>query len=225
MIAHVPLFTHPNPEKVLIIGGGDGGSLREVARHTTIVRIVMVEIDELVVRVSREFLPFTSTAFDDPRLELLFVDGCRFAKEATERFDVVIVDSTDPLGPGIVLFQEDFYRAVAGILRPGGILITQAENAFLDEKEQAFIFGNQRPYFKRLHPYLYTTLSYPGGLYTFGFASQDTCPLEDFDAQRVRAAGLPTRYYNPGVHRGAFRLPNFLAERLGGLIDQAGAPR
>ena len=224
MIAHVPLFVHPRAEKVLIVGGGDGGTAREVLRHPSVKRVVMVEIDAVVVEACREFLPEVSTGLDDARLQLIIDDGIRFAAETDERFDVVIVDSTDPEGPGTGLFGRPFYADVARILSPQGILVTQAESPFYDSDTQASMFSHQRPLFNRLHMYLYTTLSYPGGLYAFGFASKGLCPMAEFDPQRVRASGLVTRYYTADVHRGAFMLPAFLGERFASLLDPQAFP-
>ena len=172
-----------------------------------------------MVAVCRRYLPFTSCMLDDPRVELRFEDGVGYVERTPERFDVAIIDSTDPVGPGAGLFAAGFYEKIAGLLTDNGIMVTQAECAFLDADDQRLIFGNQRPYFKHLHAYLYPTLSYPGALYTFGFASRNLRPLADFDAKRVAAAKLPTRYYNAGVHSAAFQLPNLMAQRHRELID------
>jgi spermidine synthase len=219
MIAHVPLFVHPAPRRVLIIGGGDGGTAREVLRHREVQRAVMVEIDEMVVSASRAHLPAVSCALEDPRLVLLIEDGVRFAAETRERFDVVIVDSTDPEGPAVPLFNQAFYRNVAGLLTEDGILVSQAESAYYDKALQGAMLANQRPFFPRLHLYLYSNLTYPGGLWSFGFASKKLCPIRDFHPRRVAQAGLPMRYYNPGVHLGAFMLPGFVKENLDGVLD------
>jgi spermidine synthase len=219
MIAHVPLFVHPSPKRVLVIGGGDGGTAREVLKHDAVERAVMVEIDEVVVTACRQHLPAVSQALDDPRLEIIFADGIQFVAETAERFDVAMVDSTDPIGPGVGLFEKSFYANMARILTDQGILVTQAESPFYDLEFQQILLSNQRPYFKRLHTYLYTTLAYVGGLYCFGFASKGLCPLTDFDPKRVAAAGITTRYYNTKIHRAAFSLPQFLKESLGEILD------
>ena len=219
MIAHVPLFVHPDPRRVLIVGGGDGGTAREVLRHPNVARVVMVEIDRMVVDACREHLPSLAGALDDPRLELRIADGVAYVAGCTETFDVVIVDSTDPVGPAAPLFDAAFYRNVAGLLDADGILITQAESPFYDTAIQAAMLGHQRGCFERLHLYLLTNLTYPGGLWSFGFASRGRCPLGDYDPQRVAAAGLACRYYNPAVHRAAFALPGFVEEALGGVLD------
>ena len=219
MIAHVPLFVHPAPRRVLIIGGGDGGAAREVLRHGTTERVVLVEIDALVVDACRRYLPTVAAAFDDPRLEVVIGDGVRYVTDCEETFDVVIVDSSDPVGPARPLFGEAFYQAVVRILPDDGILVTQAESPIYDVSLQQAMLAGQRPLFKRLHLYLLSTLTYPGGLWSFGFASRRLCPLADFEPRRVQAAALACRYYNAAVHRAAFALPGFIDTALGSLLD------
>lgn len=219
MIAHVPLFVHPAPARVLVIGGGDGGTVREVLKHDAVIRAVMVEIDEMVVHACREHLPSVSCALDDPRLELIIGDGVKYAAECSELFDVVIIDSTDPVGPAKSLFDAPFYQNVARILAPGGILVSQAESPFYDTRLQRALLSNQRPFFQRLHLYVFATLTYPGGLWGFGFASKGPCPVSDFDPRRVARSGISTRYYHPGIHYAAFVLPKFVQSDLAGVID------
>ena len=219
MMAHVPLFVHPSPENVLVIGGGDGGTVREVLKHRSITRVVLVEIDEMVVEACRKHLPSVSCAFDDPRLEILIGDGVKFVIDTNERFDAVMVDSTDPGGPATHLFEKEFYKNVAATLKPNGILTSHAESPFYDHDIQQSMLMNQRSFFKKLHIYLYSNLTYPGGLWSFGFGSQGLCPLRDFDPARVERSGISTRYYNPGVHYSAFMLPTFVTENLAQVLD------
>jgi len=219
MIAHVPLFVHPKPSRVLVIGGGDGGTVREVIRHGDVSRVVMVEIDEMVVNACREHMPSVSCALDDPRVELIIGDGVKYVASADERFDVVLIDSTDPIGPAAPLFDRQFYQNVAALLDEDGIMISQAESPFYDSKIQSAMLANQRPFFNRLHMYTFTNLTYPGGLWSFGFGSKTRCPLSDFDKTRVNAAALPTRYYTPEIHIAAFMLPGFLKQRLSDMLD------
>ena len=219
MIAHVPLFVHPDPRRVLIIGGGDGGTAREVLKHPAVERAVMVEIDETVVRACRDHLPEVSVAFDNPRLDLRIDDGVRFVHDTDERFDVVLVDSTDPVGPAAPLFDRAFYGDVSRILADDGIMVTQAESPFYDPEIQGSMLENQRPLFLRLHLYLFSTLTYPGGLWSFGFASKGPCPWRDFDPERVRRANFDLGYYNIDIHRAAFCLPTFIRSVLSGIID------
>lgn len=219
MIAHVALFVHPKPQNILVIGGGDGGTVREVLKHETIKKVVLVEIDEAVVDVCRRFLPSVSQALDDPRLEIIFDDGINYVAETRKRFDIAIIDSTDPVGPGIGLFEKPFYENIIKILADQGILVTQAESPFYDINFQEIMFSNQRPFFKKLHMYLYSTLAYVGGLYSFGFASKGLCPLNDFDPGRIDGSNITMRYYNSNIHRAAFMLPGFIAEKLRGILD------
>lgn len=224
MIAHVPLFAHPSPKKVLVVGGGDGGTVREVLKHRSIEKVVMVEIDEMVVRACRQHLPAVSCALDDPRLELRIEDGVRYVKNTDERFDVVIVDSTDPIGPSEPLFDKAFYGQVAAILQADGIMVTQSESPFYDHDVQYPMLMNQRPFFKKLHIYLFSNLTYPGGFWSFGYASHGPCPLKDFNAERVETAGIATRYYNSGMHRAAFMLPTFVKDNLSKVLDPLSWP-
>jgi spermidine synthase len=219
MIAHVPLFVHPSPRHVLVIGGGDGGTVREVLKHSEISRVVMVEIDDMVVRACRTYLPTLSAAMDDPRLELLVEDGVKYVARTKERFDIIIIDSTDPVGPAAPLIKKPFYEKVAGLLKPDGILISQAESPWYDHAIQHAMLMNQRPFFKKLHIYLFSTLTYPGGLWSFAYGSKNLCPIRNFEPTRVERSGILTRYYNPGMHRSAFMLPNFVAENLSSVID------
>lgn len=223
MIAHVPLFVHPCPERVLIIGGGDGGTAREVLKHPQIRRVVMVEIDEMVVNASREYLPSLSCAFDDPRLEIRIEDGIRYMAETKEHFDIILVDSTDPVGPAAPLFDAEFYRNAARVLSSEGILISQAESPFYDQDIQRSMFANQRLFFKKLHLYLFANMTYPGGLWGFGFASKELCPIRNFDAERVRSSEIKFRYYNENIHSAAFILPTFLFESLKDILDSDNA--
>ena len=219
MIAHVPLFTIAEPRSVLIIGGGDGGTAREVLRHKSVERAVMVEIDEMVVDACKKHMPSLSCALDDPRLELIIDDGVKYAQNCTETFDAVLIDSTDPIGPAQPLFDRSFYKTIAGLLSKNGVMISQSESPFYDTEIQNSMFSNQRPFFEKLHMYTFSTLTYPGGLWSFGFASKGPCPVKDFDPARVVAAGLEMKYYNPAIHRAAFALPGFVTRGLAGLLD------
>jgi len=219
MIAHVPLFTHPCPGNVLIIGGGDGGTAREVLKHQSVERVVMVEIDEMVVNACREYIPSVSCALTHPKLELKIGDGVEYAATTKERFDVIIVDSTDPVGSAEPLFNADFYRNAARILSDDGILVTQAESPFYDSSLQRSMLANQRAFFKKLFMYLFPTLTYPGGLWGFGFASKKFYPIRDINSERVKTSGLSFQYYNADIHRSAFVLPTFIAKNLKGIID------
>ena len=219
MIAHVPMFVHPAPRHVLIVGGGDGGTAREVLKHHGVERVVLVEIDKMVVDACRKYFPSLTGALDDPRIEIRCEDGVRYVSDTSQRFDVIIVDSTDPIGPAEPLFGRAFYENVSRALTTNGILVTQAESAIYDPELQQPMFQQQRPFFERLHLYLYSNLTYPGALWGFGYASKGLCPIRDFDPMRVAAAHITNRYYNAGVHQAAFMLPTFVAEELEAILD------
>jgi spermidine synthase len=215
MIAHVPLFLHPKPKRVLVIGGGDGGSVREVLKHISVERCVLVEIDALVVEASKKYIPLTAAKLSDKRAVVLIEDGVKFVRETPERFDVVIVDSTEPFGPAKALFGTAFYKDVKRVLTEDGIVVSQAGSPFYEIGTIKNLDGILRKVFPVVDAYLFTNLTYPGGLWAFTYASKGLRPVKDFHPARVKAAKLPLRWYNAGVHTGAFALPNFLGKALG----------
>lgn len=209
MIAHVPLFMHPNPKNVLVIGGGDGGSLREVLRHKNVERCVMVEIDKMVVDACVEHIPQTSSALKDPRAELIIDDGVKYVEQCDEKFDVIIVDSTEPIGPATPLFGEAFYKDVYKCLSDDGIVVSQSESPFFNQEMQTKILSIMKGIFPGVYMYNYTNLTYPGGMWSFSMGSKKYHPIKDLDDTRVRDSGLDFQYYNEQIHKGAFYLPNF----------------
>lgn len=219
MLTHVPILAHGAARRVLIIGGGDGGMLREVCRHASVEHITMVEIDGTVVDMCREFLPNHSQgAFDDPRLKLVIDDGMRFVATTTERFDVIISDSTDPIGPGEVLFSENFYQACHRCLNAGGVLVTQNGTPFMQLDTVRNTAGRMNGLFTDWHFYQAAVPTYIGGAMTFAWGSTnpalrhvDTATLQ----QRFAASGIQTRYYNPAIHQGAFALPQYVLQAIG----------
>lgn len=219
MIVHVPLFVHPNPRRVLVIGGGDGGTAREVLRHPGVEECVMVEIDGMVVEACRAHLPQTSACLDGGRVELHIGDGVAFVAETDRTFDVVLVDSTDPIGPAQPLFGEAFYRSVHRVLAPDGIVVSQGETPWYQQPMQRKLSGILHTVFARNHVYNFSNLSYPGGLWSFTFASKGLHPLAAFSAERVAATGLDFEYYNPGIHAAAFALPTFQQRNLEGVVS------
>ncbi|MFQ5912664.1 MAG: polyamine aminopropyltransferase [Nitrospinota bacterium] len=214
MLAHVPLCAHPEPREVLIIGGGDGGTLREALKHPSIRRLDLVEIDEEVIEASRRFLPTLNTGFDDPRTSILFQDGIEFVKGRRDEYDVVVVDSTDPLGPAVGLFEAPFYRNVFQVLRPGGILALQSESPFFDGPLLASINSTLRTLFPHVSPYLAPIVTYPGGHWGFAFAGKAQNALDAPYSDSYRERGLQTRYYTPEIHHAAFQLPRYLQDLL-----------
>jgi spermidine synthase len=216
MMTHVPVLAHGSVTSLLIIGGGDGGILREAARHASIEAITMVEIDPAVTEFSKEHLPMVSAgAFDDPRLDLVFEDGTKFVAETTKRFDVIIVDSTDPVGPGAVLFEESFYANARRCLKPGGVLVTQNGVPFLQPQELTSSIGKFRRLFTVGSCYLATIPTYVGGPMAMGWATDNAAlsavPV-DVLASRFAEAAFETRYYTPEVHAAAFALPRYVQD-------------
>ncbi|KIC14489.1 polyamine aminopropyltransferase [Leisingera sp. ANG-Vp] len=214
MLTHVPILAHGNAKRVLIIGGGDGGMAREALRHTSVEHVTMVEIDAGVVDFSKEYLPMLSDgAFDDPRLNLVINDGALFMKENTEKFDVIIVDSTDPIGPGEVLFTDTFYGHAARSLTEDGIIVTQNGVPFMQGDELTGTLRAFQALFSDASCYLASVPTYAGGPMAFGWGSHSdkarNVSLADVEA-RFAAAGIETGYYNPEIHKAAFALPNYV---------------
>lgn len=219
MICHVPMFVHPNPKNVLVIGGGDGGTAREVLRHPTVEKCTMVEIDGMVVDACREHIPLTSECLDNPKLNLIIGDGVKFVKETDEKFDLIMVDSTDPIGPATPLFGVDFYNDVYNCLTDDGIVVAQGQSPWWENDIQQGLLKVLKQVFPANYLYTFSNLTYPGCLWSFTFSSKKYHPLNDFDADRVKQSGLEFKYYNSGVHRGAFALPSFIGNALVDYID------
>ena len=216
MIVHVPMAVHPAPKRVLVIGAGDGGVLRELSRYPHLKEIDLVEIDEQVVNVCREHLPQTACGFDDPRVQAHFEDGLKYVRRQEARYDLVIVDSTDPFGPGEGLFTKEFYGNCHKALKDDGILVNQHESPFYDGDAQACQRAHKRiaGSFEISRVYQAHIPTYPSGHWLFGFASKKYHPVKDLDAKRWKALDIQTRYYNPNLHRGAFALPTYVEELL-----------
>jgi spermidine synthase len=222
MIAHVPLFVHPRAERVLVIGGGDGGTVREVLRHPSVVSCRLVEIDAAVVAACRRHLPQTAAALEDGRVEVSFEDGVAYVARTDERYDVVLVDSGDPTGPALPLFGDAFYADVHRLLTDDGIVVSQCQSPFNDIAAQARLLETLGRCFPRVQIYNYCNLTYPGALWSFSFAGKGRrCPIGDFEPQRVAGSGLSFFYYNAAIHRAAFCLPQFQAARLRELVTSS----
>lgn len=215
-LAHVALFSHPAPRDVLIIGGGDGGLLREVLKHPQLERVVQVEIDQAVIDLCSEYLPDHSQgAFQHPKAEIVIGDGIEFVAGTERRFDVVISDCTDPIGPGEVLFSSHFYAGVQRCLKPGGIFAAQNGSAFLQPDEVTTTYQRLAPYFPERHFFSAAVPTYVGGIMTLAWAST-AAPCADLQTIRARvaAAGFSTRYYNPELHLASFALPQYVRDAL-----------
>ena len=214
MMAHTPIIAHGNARRVLIIGGGDGGMAREVLRHDAVEHVTMVEIDAGVVEFSKEYLPTLSAgAFDDPRLSLVIADGAEFVKTSEDQFDVIIVDSTDPIGPGEVLFTDTFYGRAKRLLNDGGIIVTQNGVPFMQGEELTNTMRAFRALFADATCYLATIPTYAGGPMAFGWGTDGDAratPLEVLEGRFAASGVTGLRYYTPEVGQAAFALPGYV---------------
>ncbi|HUV31856.1 MAG TPA: polyamine aminopropyltransferase [Acidobacteriota bacterium] len=214
MIVHVPLFTHPDPRQVLIVGGGDCGALTEVMKHPEVERCTMCELDEQVVETSRKHFPRLTAGLEDPRAELVFRDGKEFIYRGTDRYDVIVLDLSDPVGPAAELFQKPFHQAAFDRLNDGGILVAQAESPYFDRGTIAAMHANLADIFPVVRLYTCFMPIYPSGYWAFMFCSKGPDPLADLDGERWDRLKLTTRYYNLETHRAAFALPQFVQEMI-----------
>jgi len=210
MITHVPLFTHPNPKRALIIGGGDCGALTEILKHPEVQECVMCEIDKMVVEVSKKYFPYLTTGADDPRARLVFQDGKEFIANGRDKFDVIMLDLSDPVGPAEELFQEPFYRNVYNRLNDDGILVAQSESPFFNQRSVQGIYANLRAVFPSVQMYTCFMPIYPSAFWSFAFCSKKYDPIKNFDRARWDRLKLKTRYYNAEIHTAAFALPQFV---------------
>jgi spermidine synthase len=218
MITHTAILANGNAKSVLIIGGGDGGSLREVLRHSSIEKVTMVDLDETVISACKQYLPMISQgAFDDPRTTLLIQDGIDFVKTTKEKFDVIICDTTDPIGPGMVLFTQEFYGACNNVLAEGGILVTQNGVPFSQEEEFVITHKNRSHHFKYNTYYFAPVPTYIGGFMAFGFATNDKSNLKVSKkklSNRMKNINGKLRYYTPSIHKASFAMPKNLEDLL-----------
>jgi len=218
MFAHVPLLAHGNARRVLIIGGGDGGLLEEVLKHT-LEHVTEVELDGGVVDVSKQYLSnICGQAYDDPRTELVIGDGAKFVAETSQRYDVILVDSTDPIGPGAVLFTREFYADCKRCLNPGGVLVTQNGVPFVQADELRSSVAHFRSLFADSAAYVISCPTYALGFMALGWATDDTDlrrQSQETIQARFDALGIDTQYYNPAIHVASFALPNYMRKLIG----------
>lgn len=212
MIAHVPLFTHPKPQQILIIGGGDGGTLREVVKHSSVERAEMVEIDGMVVDVCKKYLPEISVALNGnhPKVKLTIGDGIGHMKNAKNKYDVIIVDCSDPIGPGEGLFTPEFYQDVYQALKEDGLFVQQTESPFYHQALLKRLVQDIRRLFPITNTYLAPIPLYPGGLHCFTMGSKQYNPIQ----VDTPVPSFATRYYNQQIHKSCFMLPNFMQDML-----------
>ena len=212
MIVHPAMAVNPRIENVLVIGAGDGGVARELSRYATIKTIDVVEIDEMVIKVCKEFLPQTAKGFDDKRVNVLIQDGLKYIRSVEDKYDLIIVDSTDPFGPGEGLFTKEFYGNCYKALRDDGIMVNQHESPFYENDAIAMQRAHKRivKNFPISRVYQAHIPTYPSGHWLFGFASKRYHPVGDLDETKWNALNLTTNYYNTKLHAGAFALPNYV---------------
>lgn len=216
MIVHPAMAVHPNATNILVIGAGDGGVVRELCKYDSIKKIDLVEIDAKVIEVCREYLPKTACCLDDERVTIHIADGLKFVRPIEGLYDLIIVDSTDPFGPGEGLFTKEFYGNCYKALNDSGIMINQHESPFYTEDAIAMQRAHKRirESFNISMVYQAHIPTYPSGHWLFGFASKKYHPIKDIDVVRWKARKLKLQYYNTNLHVGSFALPNYVEEML-----------
>lgn len=216
MMAHVPLLTHDNPSTILIIGGGDGGLLTQVLRHDRVKKVVLVELDNQVMEITKKFMPnVPKTSFEDPRVEVIFQDGSKYVKEKGPNFDVILCDSTDPVGPAKVLFTSEFYGDCKARLNPNGIFIIQNGVPFLQENELQMTYKNRAPHFKNVGYYLFAFPTYSGGFTALGWASDKNYRVSKKTLNsRLSQVKGPMKYYTADIHKASFNLPQYILNMI-----------
>ena len=216
MIVHVPMAVHPNVRKVLVIDAGDGGAVRELAKYPEIEQIDLVESDRQLVQVSREYLPKVSCALEDERLYIVYEDGLKFVRSKEDEYDLIIVDSTDPLGPGEGVFTKEFYDNCYNALKEDGIMVNQHESPFYEADATACMRAHRRivDSFPVSRVYQAHIPTFPSGHWLFGFASKKYHPVHDLNGEKWLERGIETRYYTPRLHVGAFCLPAYVEKLL-----------
>ncbi|SKA79666.1 spermidine synthase [Caloramator quimbayensis] len=209
MITHIPLFTHPNPKKVLVVGGGDGGAIREILKHPSVEKAVLCEIDEDVITECKKYLPEISCALDDKRCEVFVGDGIKYVKEHKNEFDVIIVDSTDPFSIAEGLFGGNFYKDIFEALTEDGIFIAQTETPFFLPDTVRKVFNDAKSIFPVTKLFMAAIPTYPGGYWSFTVGSKKYDPSQ---ADTSKIPHLDTKYYTPELHRACFVLPKYVEE-------------
>jgi spermidine synthase len=207
MVAHVPLFTHPNPKSVLVVGGGDGGVIREVLKHPSVEKAVLVEIDGKVIEYSKKYLPNIAGGLDDARVEVIVGDGFMHIAEAENEYDVIMVDSTEPVGPAVNLFTKGFYSGISKALKEDGIFVAQSDNPWFTPDLIRDVQRDVKEIFPITKLYIANVPTYPSGLWTFTIGSKKHDPLA---VAPERFHEIDTKYYTPELHTAAFALPKFV---------------
>lgn len=214
MIAHIPMMNHKAPKSVLVIGGGDGGTVREVLKHDTVEKVVLCEIDGMVIDACKKYLPTIAGKLDDSRVEVLVQDAIEYIKDKENEFDIVLIDSTDPMGPGEGLFTQEFYTNVKKSLKKGGIVAAQSESPVVNKEEIKKMYTLLKKVFPITSTYTSPIPTYPGGYWAWAFCSQEVEPLSYIDERRCEEITKTSKIYNKEYHKARFALPNFLKEIL-----------
>lgn len=214
MIAHIPMMHHKCPKSVLVIGGGDGGTVREVLKHKTVERVVLCEIDGMVIDACKKYLPTIACGLDDPKVEIRVADAIEYIKDKKNEFDIVLIDSTDPMGPGEGLFTEEFYTNVKNSLKEGGIVAAQSESPVANKEEIKKMYNLLKKVFPVCSTYTSNIPTYPGGYWAWAFCSKDVKPLSYFAEDRYEDIVKSCKIYNKDYHNSRFALPNYLKELL-----------
>jgi spermidine synthase len=208
----VALNTHPNPKRVLVVGGGDGGAIREIIKHPSVEMATLVEIDGKVIEASKQYLPEIAVALDDPRVKVIVEDGIKHIHEHKNTYDVILVDSTEPVGPAVGLFEHGFYQGISDALTPDGIMVAQTESPWFNADLIQRVFKDIRSIFPVTRLYTASIPTYPSGLWSFTLGSKVYDPL---DVKVEEMAKIDTVYYTPEIHHSVFRLPRFVQQ----LVD------
>jgi spermidine synthase len=208
MITHMPLCTHKNPKTVLVVGGGDGGAVREILKHSTIEKVVLCEIDKEVVDVSKKFFPTVSSQLENQKVEIVYEDGFKFLDNHKNSFDIIITDSSDPVGPGVELFKEKYFQKIKEALKENGIMVSQSESPWFYSDTMNSMTTAMGKVFENIQTYIAMIPLYPSGFWTITFAS-DVYRLENFDLKKSEEISKTCKYYNPEIHKSALALPNF----------------
>jgi spermidine synthase len=209
MVAHVPMFTHPNPKHVLVVGGGDGGVIREVVKHPGVEKVTLVEIDGAVIETSKEYLPSIASAFSHPKVETIVGDGFMHIAESRDAYDVIMVDSTEPVGPAVKLFEKGFYEGISRALKEDGLFVAQTDNPWFKADLIRQVFSDVSEIFPTTRLYTANIPTYPSGLWTFTMGSKKHDPL---NVAEDRFHEIETKYYTKELHKAAFVLPKFVAD-------------
>ncbi|WP_054636297.1 polyamine aminopropyltransferase [Thalassobacillus sp. C254] len=211
MVTHVPLFTHPEPKSVLVVGGGDGGAIREVLKHPSVEKATLVEIDGKVIEYSKKYLPTIAGALDDERVEVKVGDGFMHIAESENEYDVIMVDSTEPVGPAVKLFEKGFYEGIYKALKEDGIFVAQTDNPWFQSELVKNVYSDVKEIFQVTSLYTCNIPTYPSGLWTFTIGSKKHDPL---NVPEERFHDIETKYYTKELHTAAFALPKFVSDLI-----------